>query len=391
MTAPLIYLVAGEASGDALGGRLMSAIKRRTGDDAAFAGVGGTSMTEQGLISLFPMAELSVMGLLEVVPRIPNLLKRLAQTEADIRQRRPAAVVTIDSPGFCYRLAKRLHDADIPLVHYVAPTVWAWRPKRAEKTAAVFDHLLTLFPFEPPYFVKHGLDTHFVGHPALEDPPIKADGPGFRVMQGIEADAPVLCILPGSRAMEVNRLMPLFRRTAERMTEVMPDLRIVIPTVGTVSSLVHGGLSAWPGRPIVVSGETHRNEAFAASTVALAASGTVTLELAKAEVPMVVGYRVNPLTAMIVRRLLTVRYASIINIVLDLPAIPEFLQADCRSEKLAGALRNLMIDESARSSQIGLCKRAIEQMRPDGLKPSEAAANAILQIISDPSIRRKTA
>lgn len=391
MSNVLLYVIAGEASGDVLGARLMAALRRRLGDSVEFAGIGGQSMTDQGLKSLFPMAELSVMGLLEVVPRIPNILGRLKQTEADIRQRQPTAVITIDSPGYCYRLAKRLQDVDFPLIHYVAPSVWAWRPKRAEKTAALFDHLLTLFPFEPPYFVDHDLDTHFVGHPALENPPVKADGAGFRVMQGIDPEAPVLCILPGSRAMEVSRLMPIFRRTAECMSEAIPDLRIVIPTVGTVSDLVHNGLSAWPARPIVVSGEAHRDEAFAASTVALAASGTVTLELAKAGVPMVVGYKVSPLTAFIVRRLINVRFASIINIVLDLPAIPEFLQADCRSEKLAGALRNLMVNPSARSSQLELCQRAIKQMSPKGLSPSQAAAEAIMGIVSAEEVKRTSA
>lgn len=389
MSGPLIYLVAGEASGDALGGRLMAALKERTGGAIEFAGVGGETMMEQGLTSLFPMPELSVMGLLEVVPRIPNVLRRLSQTQADILERRPAAVITIDSPGFTYRLAQRLQGAGIPLIHYVAPSVWAWRPKRAEKTAALFDHLLTLFPFEPPYFTPHGLDATFVGHPALETPPIVADGSAFRAAQGIGEEVPVLCILPGSRAMEVNRLMPLFRRTAKRMAELVPDMRIVIPTVGAVSDLVYSGLGDWPGQPIVVSGEVHRAGAFAASTVALAASGTVTLELAKAGVPMVVAYRVNPLTAMIARRLVKIRFVSLINIVLKLPAIPEFLQGDCRPETLAGALRGLMSDPAARKAQLDLSARAIAAMRPPGLKPSQAAAEAVLKVIGVPAVSEK--
>lgn len=385
MTAPLIYIIAGEASGDALGGRLIHALKSRSNSPVEFAGIGGETMTAQGFESLFPMEELSVMGLLEVLPRLPNILKRLKQTEDDIRTRQPSVIITIDSPGFTYRLASKLQDVGIPLVHYVAPSVWAWRPKRAEKTAALYDHLLTLFPFEPPYFTEHGMDARFVGHPALENSGPKPDGQGFRVMQGIDPDAPVLCVLPGSRASEVGRLMPLFGQAARRIEAQTPNLRIVVPTLASLAPRMQAAIRSWPGRPIVVSGETHRAEAFAASNVALAASGTVTLELANAQVPMVVGYSVNPLTAAIARRMIKISYVSLINITLNLPAIPEFIQENCRPDTLATAVLTLLTDQKARQTQHDLCQRAIVSLVPRGLKPSQAAADAVLDIMGPPA------
>ena len=295
---PLVFLVAGEPSGDELGARLMAAIEQRR--RVRFAGVGGPLMEARGLSSLFPMAELSVMGLAEVVPHLPKLIRRLSQTAAAVRQCRPAVLLTIDSPGFNFRLAKRLKGAGVPIVHYVAPSVWAWRPGRARAVAGYLDHLMALLPFEPPYFEAEGLATTFVGHPVLEDGldgiVERGDGEGFRRRHRIPPGATVLCVLPGSRRSETGRLLPVFARTLGLLKEQFADLYAVVPTVDTVADEVTAAAAGWPVPAVVIAAASEKAAAFAAADVALAASGTVALELAVAGVPAVIAYRVHPLT-----------------------------------------------------------------------------------------------
>ena len=219
---PHVFLIAGEPSGDSLGAQLMSAIKGVAGDRVRFSGIGGVAMQAEGLESLFPMAELSVMGLIEVAPRVPRLLRRLQDTVSAIARLRPDAVVTIDAPSFCLRVARWLKRGparlrETPVVHLVAPQVWAWRPGRAAGVARVVDHLLTLLPFEPAYFERFGLRCTFIGHPVVESGADKGDGPGFRARHGIPASATVVCLLPGSRHGEVRRLLPVYRETIRRL------------------------------------------------------------------------------------------------------------------------------------------------------------------------------
>lgn len=380
---PLIFVIAGEPSGDLLAASLMAALKRLTGGQVRFAGVGGPRMAEEGLDSLFPMAELSVMGLIEVLPRLPNLFRRINQTVDAARAARPDAVVTIDSPGFTFRVAKRLKGDGFPLIHYVAPTVWAWKPGRARKIAQFLDHLLVLLPFEPPYFEREGLATTFVGHPVVERGADQGDGPGFRARHGIEPDAPLLCVLPGSRRSETDRLLPVFADTVARLAADRPGLRCVVPTVATVAATVRAACAGWPVPVVVVEGEAEKFDAFAAADAALAASGTVALELACARTPTVVAYKVNPLTAWLVRRLIRVRFVTLVNLILDRAVVPEYLQDDCRPDILSASLGRLLDDKDAARAQTEQADEALSHLGRGGPSPGENAAKAVLAVIEE--------
>ena len=376
-----VFLIAGEPSGDALGARLMAAIRERAKGPVLFRGIGGEGMIAEGLDPLFPMHELSVMGLAEVLPRLPRLIRRIGQTATAIRGARPDVVVTIDSPDFCLRVAKRLRGSSIPVVHYVAPSVWAWRPGRARTIAQRVDHLLALLPFEPPYFEAEGLDCTFVGHPIVETAPDRADGGAFRAEHGIRGDAPLLCVLPGSRRGEVSRLLPIFSDAVGRLHAGRPDLRVVIPVAETVAEMVAEMVADWPVAPILVRGATAKQGAFAAADAALAASGTVALELAMAGVAAVIAYRVNAVTAFIVRRLIRVRFANLVNILLDREAVPEFIQDNCRPDLLASALESLLADPRAREAQAAAGAEAMRHLGAGGPSPSRRAAEAVLGCI----------
>ena len=380
--APLIFLVAGEPSGDMLGGRLMAALGDKTGGAARFAGVGGERMISEGLESLFPMRELSVMGYVEVVPRIPRLLARLRQTAAAARALRPDAVVTIDSPEFSFRLARRLAGAGMPLIHYVAPQVWAHRPGRAARLPRLLDHMLALLPFEPPFFETFGLPCSFVGHPVVEEGADRGDGPAFRARHGIPPEAKVVCILAGSRHSEVVRLLPVFGETLGLLAARFSGLWAVAPTVGTVAAEVGAAAARWPVDTLVVTGRDEKHDAFAASTVALAASGTVALELAIAGLPAVIVYKVNPLTAWVVRRMKRVQYVSLVNLILDRPVVPEFLQERCRPDLLTDAVGALLADRRARAAQSAEARRVAELLGMSGTPPSRRAADVVLDVIA---------
>ena len=380
-----IFLVAGESSGDVLGARLIRALRRLTaaGDGPAisFSGVGGPMMEAAGLeTSLFPMRELSVMGLVEILPHAPRLLRRLRETARAVERLRPDLVVTIDSPGFAHRLAARLiacpATAAIPRVHYVAPSVWAWRPGRVFACKRHFHHLLALLPFEPPFFEKAGLPCDFVGHPVLESGADRGDGPGFRQRHGIAPEAPLVCLLPGSRPGEAGRLLPVFGQAATLLHRRIPGLRIVTPVADPVRDQVLAALDGWPGQPVAVFDEREKFDAMAASGAALAASGTVALELALARVPTVIAYRLSPLTYFLLRRMARVRYVHLLNILLDRAAAPERLQADCRPERLAEDMARLLGPDGDR--QIRELAPALAALRPPGDDSPAACAARIL-------------
>ncbi|HEX4113038.1 MAG TPA: lipid-A-disaccharide synthase [Stellaceae bacterium] len=379
--APLIYLIAGEPSGDLLGGRLMAALTRETGGAVRFAGIGGDRMAEQGLQSLVPISELAVMGFAEVLPHARHILKRIKQTVADIRARRPDIVVTIDSSGFTWRVARLLREAGdrTKLVHVVAPMVWAWRPHRALEIARWYDRLLVLLPFEPPYFDKVGLACTFIGHPVIESGADRGDGAAFRARRGIAPEATLLMVLPGSRRGEVSRLLPAFGAAVALLARRDPNLRLVIPTLRHVAASVRA--AAWPVAPIIVESETEKYDAFAASNAALAASGTVALELAMAHLPSVIAYRISPLTHVVVRRMVKVKYANLVNLLLDRPAVPELIQALCTPERLAGAVAHLLADQGARAAQMAAYDAALGMLGRDGEPPSRRAAKQILAML----------
>lgn len=383
--SPLIFLIAGEPSGDLLGARLMAALRTETDGAVRFAGIGGERMIAEGLDSLVPIDELAVMGVFEIVPHVFRIIQHIRKTVAAVRALRPAAVITIDSPSFSLEVSQRLRGLGVPLIHYVAPSVWAWKPWRAAKMARYVDHLLTLLPFEAPYFEKHGLATTFVGHPAVEmrnhtsGPAI--DPGAFRAEHGIAAKVPVICVLPGSRRGEVRRLAPVFGATLGRLAQRFPDLRALVPTVSTVAAEVAVAAHAWPVPVTVLTKPEEKTKAFAASDVALAASGTVAVELAVMGVACVIAYRLSSMTAFIGRRIVKVPHVSLPNILLGREVQPEFLQESCTPDKLAAALGLLLDDPRARAVQTKAVGEAIRKLTPEGTAPSHQAARTILKLI----------
>ncbi len=339
-----VYLIAGEPSGDLLGARLMRAMKKQMGDSVVFDGVGGEAMAAEGLHSLFDIRDLAVMGLVEVIPSIPKILRHLDEIVADIQEKKPDIVMTIDSYSFSARVHQRLKKAGYtqPHVHCVAPQVWAWKKGRAKKIGQFVDHLFCLLPNEQDYFTPHGMPTTFIGHPVIEGGADKGDGAAFRARYGIASDATVLCVLPGSRKNEIKYLLPVFKESAELLQSYVPNLFVVIPTVATVADRIRKELASWPVPHVIVSGERERYDAFAAATVALAASGTVSLELAMAGVPHLIAYKVSPLTGAIARRLLKIRFVNLLNLLADQEIIPELLQEDCTVDNVVETLRQLL-------------------------------------------------
>lgn len=378
----LLYLVAGEASGDVLGGRLMAALRARR-PDLAFAGIGGARMAEQGLTSLFPMEELSLMGLAEVLPKLRGLARRMAEAEADVLARRPAALVTIDAPSFTLRLAARVRPRGVRVVHYVAPQVWAWRQGRVRRIAQRVDRLLALLPFEPPFFEAAGIPTRFVGHPVLESGADRGNAQRFRATHHLDVNTRLLTVMPGSRGSELARHLPLFTRAAALLGERPGALALAVPTLPRLAAAVSA--APWPVAPIVTTDAAGKHDAWAASAAALAKSGTTSLELALAAVPQVVAYRVNPITAAIVRRLVTVPHASLVNLLAGEAAVPELLQERCTPDRLAATLLSLLTDADAAAAQRAAFTRVLAQLRPPGgLTPSEAAADAVLAELVPP-------
>jgi lipid-A-disaccharide synthase len=374
---PSIYVIAGEQSGDAIGARLIQAIRSRR-PDATFAGVGGAAMAEQGFASLFPIRSLAIMGLLEVLPKILALKALLRQTVADIQARRPDVLVTIDSPGFTLRVLKALQPTALKRVHYVAPQVWAWREGRVKHYPGLWDELLCLLPFEPAFFARHNLQARFVGHPVLESGAGTGDAARFRSRHGIPDAARILTVMPGSRTTEIARLLPILQATIR----LLPDqVTPVVPLAGPVETMVREQTASWPMPPILVADMEGKHDAFAASAAALTKSGTSTLELAMANVPMLVTYRINALSHQFAKRMIKIRYASIVNLLLDQPVIPELLQYESRPDRLAAELHRLLTDAGAVAAQRAACAQALAMLRAPAGTPSECAADAVLSLV----------
>ncbi len=380
---PLIYMIAGEVSGDAIGGALIAALKRRLGGRVRFAGVGGPVMGAEGLDSLFPMTELSLIDLHDILAKLPQLLGRIRETADDVRRLKPAALVTIDCPKFSLRVSRRVRDLGIPSIHYVAPSVYAYAPGRAKAMAAHVDHLLLLFPFEKPHFDAVGLPTTYVGPHILEASAPSGDGSAFRRRHGIAENALVLSVMPGSRGSEVSLLLPIFDRVIALLTERFPDLTVAVPAIEGVAEQVRAAARGWPGPAIVVTDADDRRDAIAAGSVALAKAGTVTLELAAAGVPAVVCGKVSPFSWIQAVRGISLTYISLPNWILDRPAIPEFRQYGCRPGPIAEAVGRLLADPSARAAQIADLDETMRRLRSDDRAPSERAADTILDLLAD--------
>lgn len=378
-----VFIIAGEASGDILGAGLMRSIKSQH-SDVSFAGIGGPQMEKEGLNSLFPMQELSVMGLFEILPKVFHILSLMNMTVSEILKQKPDVVVTIDSPDFCFRAIKRIKavSRDIPCVHYVAPSVWAWRPGRAKKVARFLDHLLALLPFEPPYFTQHGLATTFVGHPVVEKLTRRGNGERFRQKHGLTSDQPVLCMLPGSRMSEVSRLLPKFSATADIVLRNRHNAVIVVPTLPHLKDYIEKFFVGRGINPILVYGEEDKFDAFAASLAAIAASGTVTLELALHDTPHIIAYKLSPLSAWIAKNFIKTPYVNLINIILGKRVVPELLLENCEPGPMSRALLELMDNKDARAAQIISFREALVQVGlGDPETPSMKAAKVISGIL----------
>lgn len=378
------YMIAGEPSGDLLGGRLMVAISQMAGQRAVFYGVGGSSMRGHGLFSLFPMNDLSVMGVAEVLPRLPLILRRIKQTIADVMAKNPAVVVTIDAPDFCFRVANGLREAGYKgkLVHYVAPTVWAWRPERAKKVAALYDGIMCLLPFEPGYFTREGMKAAFVGHSVLEEGWDHTDPSGLRLHYNIPANKKVLGLLFGSRVGELNRVGPVLREAALLIAQGNPDLHIVTVTLPHVEKLARNLLREMPCTTTVIVDPNHKFHTFSVMDAAIATSGTVGLELAVAGVPHVIGYKINPLTHALVRSKIKTKYAHLANILLNYPLVPEFIQGDCKPEALAHAAGLYLQDYNAVKYQKDGFRSAMHMIQGEHAgTPSQQAAAFTLSFL----------
>ncbi len=381
-----IYLVAGEASGDKLGGALMAGLKELA-DGVEFLGVGGPQMQAEGLQSLFPMDELSVMGLAEILPKYRSLTQRIRETAADILKRQPDVLITIDSPDFCLRVAQRTRAASaLRIVHYVAPSVWAWRSGRAAKMAKCVDQVLALLPFEPPYMEAAGMRCDFVGHPVVAEPvPSDTEVAAFRAEHGL-ADAPVMLVLPGSRKGEVSRLSPVFGEALRLILDAHPKVRIVVPAAPAVVEPVLDFAACWPGDPIVLDprgsppreAEARKRTAFAAANAALAASGTVSLELAAAATPMVIAYDMNWLSWQILSRMVKLDSVTLVNLVSKKLVVPEFLGPNCKAAPIARALTALLADPAQRQDQLDAMTATMKALGQGQEPPGLRAARAVL-------------
>lgn len=382
-----IFVIAGEPSGDRLGAALMAGLKQ-VRPDVTFDGIGGPLMQAEGLVSRFPMEELSVMGLAEILPRYRALMARIRETAAAVVETAPDVLITIDSPDFSLRVARRVKAASrVRTVHYVAPTVWAWRPGRAAKMARFIDQVLALFPFEPPYMTAHGMDCDFVGHPVVaERQATSAEAQAFRRAHNI-GDAKLMLVLPGSRRGEIARLSGVFGAVAAQVKHRHPDLRIVVPAADAVAGAVLHAVRDWQTPPLVIDprinpdqAQSDKRAAFAAADVALAASGTVSLELAAARTPMVIAYDMHWLTRMIMKRMLLIDTVTLVNLVSDTRVIPEFIGKDCRADKIAPAVLDVLAHpDRQRDAMATTMQRLGEGGDPPGLR----AALAVLKRLPD--------
>jgi lipid-A-disaccharide synthase len=389
-----IFIVAGEHSGDHLGGKLMAALKARSEVPILFSGVGGEMMEAEGLRSIFPLSDVAVMGPLAILARLPKLVRRVYQSVDAALAADADGVIIIDSPEFTHPIAKRIRRKKplIPIIGYVSPSVWAWRPGRARKMAPYVDHLLAILPFEPEAHERlGGPPCSYVGHPMIEklDWIGELDAQELAARLALDPARPVLLVLPGSRPTEVRRLMQPFGETVAALIEKAGPIEVILPVVDSVRPLIEEGLESWSARPHLVSGQDDKFKAFKLARAALAASGTVTLELGLAGVPMVVAYKVDWVAERF-RFLLKVPSVVLANLVIGRNVFPELLQEDCTSEKLTEALLPLFGDTPERERQLAGLATIADKMMLDHGTPSERAAETALAIIEEGVKKRLT-
>ncbi len=382
--APCVMIVAVEPSADALGAALARALRDRLGPRIRFVGVGGPALAAEGLASPFDPASLAVIGAFNALGAYPAVLRRARQTAGLAQVECPDVAVLIDAWGFNLRVARALKRGcpSLPVIKYVAPQVWATRPGRARTLAQVADLLLTIHSFDAPYFEAEGLRTRFVGNPTLNRDFSGADPERFRAAVSAPPGAPTLLLLPGSRGGEVRRLMPPFEAAAARLRSTHPDLKVALAAAEGVAGQVRSALSSWRDPPVMIEGESERLDAMRGATAALACSGTVTTELALAGCPMVVAYRLDPLTYLAARALIRTPYITLFNVAAGAAVAPERIQGACNGKTLAADLARLLDDPAARRSQIEAQLRAVAAMRGGVDEPIEAAADEVFGVIS---------
>jgi len=374
-----IFLIATEESGDRLGASLMKVLRQRLGDAVRFEGIGGRAMAREGLTSLFPIEQLSIMGLAAVVKQLPMILRKIRETAEAVTKAAPDILVIIDSPDFTHRVARRVRARDpaIPIIDYVSPSVWAWRPGRARAMCAYVDHVLALLPFEPEAYRRlRGPPCSYVGHPLTEQ--IATLRPGADEQQRREAPPPVLLVLPGSRRSEVKHHMAVFGATLGLLQAEGMAFELILPTMPHLAEAVREGAANWPVQPRIVIGEQEKRAAFRIARAALAKSGTVTLELALAGVPMVTAYRTGAIEAWILLRVINVSSVILANLVVGENVVPEFLQRDCTPEKLSRALRDVLEDSPLRRRQVEAFAKLDAIMSTGKATPSTRAADIVL-------------
>ena len=374
-----IFLIATEESGDRLGANLMKVLRQRLGGAVRFEGVGGQAMARQGLTSLFPIEQLSIMGLAAVVTQLPMILRLIRETAAAVTQASPDILVIIDSPDFTHRVARRVRSRDpsIPIVDYVSPSVWAWRPGRARAMLGYVDHVLALLPFEPETYGRlRGPPCSYVGHPLIEQ--VGSLRPTADEQKRRDQQPPVLLVLPGSRRSEIRHHMAVFGETLGRLAADGVPFELILPTMPHLQQVVAEGVKSWKVAPRIVVGEQEKRAAFRIAHAALAKSGTVTLELAIAGVPMVTAYRVGALEAWIMRKLIQLNSVILANLVIGENVVPEFIQQDCTPEKLLPALREILDDSPLRRRQLEAFARIDAIMSTGNQPPSARAADIVL-------------
>ena len=381
------FVIAGEPSGDRLGAALIKGFDKLLPNPADFIGIGGAHMLDAGLASLLPIDDISIIGVGEILSRYFFLKKRIAQTARAVLEAKPDALITIDLPEFNLRVAEivRKHSA-IPIIHYVAPTVWAWRPKRAEKMARFVDHVLALLPFEPPYMNSAGMSCDFVGHPVVEEPVASLTAAkAFRERYCL-GDVPVILCLPGSRVSEITRLMPVFKETLTKIKEKKPEVQFVLPAAVEVVSQLRALTSDWdevvifldPRNQSPEQALAHKRAAFRAADGALAASGTVSLELAASQTPMVIGYDMGWVSRQILGRLVTTDTVTLVNLVSGTRDVPEFIGPQCTSANLAKAILNIL---ASPDRQLNAMRKTMKHLGKGTICPGERAARSILNFI----------
>jgi lipid-A-disaccharide synthase len=374
-----IFLIATEESGDQLGAHLMKVLRQRLGDAVRFEGVGGQSMAREGLTSLFPIEELSIIGLAAVVKQLPKVLRLIRETVAAVIRAQPDILVIIDSPDFTHRVARRVRARApaIPVIDYVSPSVWAWRPGRARAMRAYIDHVLALLPFEPEAYRRlQGPPCSYVGHPLTEQ--LGTLRPGVGEQQRRDHAPPVLLVLPGSRRSEIRHHMAVFGEALGRLQAEGVAFELILPTVPHLLEAIREGMKDWKVEPRIVVGEQEKRAAFRIASAALAKSGTVTLELALAGVPMVTAYRTGAVEAWILLRAINVKSVILANLVVGDNVVPEFLQQDCTPENLSSALHEILTDSPLRRRQVEAFARIGEIMSTGNQPPSVRAADIVL-------------